>query len=783
MKWINKRAQALSQGAIRAMFDRANAMPDIISLGIGEPDLSTPGIVCDAAKQALDLGYTHYTPNSGLFSLRKAIAEKTYLKVLNYDPESEIIITNGGMGALSLLFLVLLNEGDEVLIQDPQWLNYVAQVNYCGGTVVRVPTSAAHNFEMQPETIEALLTPRTKVIMINTPNNPTGCVMSETALHKIAEIAVKHDLLVISDDVYNTLLYSGATAPSIASFPGMRERTVVVNSFSKSFAMTGWRIGFVAAPAEIIDRMTKCQENFNACANSIGQYACTVALDHPELANVICKTFAHRREVLLQGLATIDGIQYSCPDGAFYVFADISSFGISSAEFCNHLLDEEKVVCIPGSAFGACGEGFIRIAYALRIPFDRLQRCEYGKTRRSAVLTASELKQAGFKNDQLTELMARLEDYQAQPSCKAGKLASALLTDNGKLSCFGKNFELASPSLHTIRADTPLRTFIFSGTAQLIPQLADNPNVTLLDTNFQESYARLTIHVQRDSVLKTSRTGLQTTGALEALVLWLQVLLPELAQTHGRVLLVSYKRWARRIWELLDDECREMVFTAVIPESDETCLPYFGGVAGSNDFRNATAVVCLGLPRLEPKDYLYRALAVDPDGAHAKELAHANGPLERQPCVLDAQDTHLAHELVQMVFRSRLRCHGDTAPVELWLTQPPDAVLTLLGDYFGDCCFEKHSALPSECHSKLRTSKQRNGVQTNAARLYEAMLAVPAGGETTPALLREQSGLTRDQYKEAIRATSVQALLRTEFTTFGSGRSQRIRRSPSAAAA
>lgn len=217
------------------------------------------------------------------------IAEKSYIKGLHYDPTKEIIITNGGMGALSLLFLVLLNEGDEILIQDPQWLNYVAQVKYCNGTAVRVPTDIAHNFEMQGETIENLISPRTKAIMINTPNNPTGCVMSEDSLYRIAEIAVKHDLLVISDDVYNTLIYDGAAAPLIAAFPHMRERTVIVNSFSKSFAMTGWRIGFVAGPAEIVDRMTKCQENFNACANSVGQYACAVALDHPELSDMICK--------------------------------------------------------------------------------------------------------------------------------------------------------------------------------------------------------------------------------------------------------------------------------------------------------------------------------------------------------------------------------------------------------------------------------------------------------------------------------------------------------------
>lgn len=421
--------------------------------------------------------------------------------------------------------------------------------------------------------------------------------------------------------------------------------------------------------------------------------------------------------------------------------------------------------------------------HALRIPFSRLQRCERSKNRRSAVLTGSELEWAGFKHDDLAELLTRLEEYQAQRSSKAGKLATALLADNGKFSCFGKNFELASPSLHTIRADTPLRTFIFSGTAQLIPQLTDNPNVTLLDTNFQESYARLTIHVQRDSVLKTSRTGLQTTGALEALVLWLQVLLPELAQTHGRVLLVSYKRMARRVWELLGEECQQLVFTAVIPESGEACLPYFGGVAGSNAYRDATAVVCLGLPRLEPGDYLRRALAIDPDGSHAEELSHATEALERQPCALKMQDIHLAHELVQMVFRSRLRCHGDKAPIELWLTQPPDAVLALLHDYFGDCRFEKHNALPAECHSKLHTSKQRNGIQTNAARLYEALLAIPEGSETTPAQLREQTSLTQDQYKEAMRAASVRELFRTGFTTFGSGKNQKIRRAPTAKAA
>ena len=196
--------------------------------------MPTPKLVCEAAKEALDKGLTHYTPNAGTLSFRQAIAEKSYLKDLHYDPNTEIIVTNGGMGALSLLFLVLLEKGDEVLIQDPQWLNYVVQVAYCDGTAVRVPTDLEHNFEMQPETIEKLITPHTKALMINTPNNPTGSVMTCETLAKIAELAVKHDLLVISDDVYNTMFYAGEEAPCIAAFPGMKERTVIVNSFSKS---------------------------------------------------------------------------------------------------------------------------------------------------------------------------------------------------------------------------------------------------------------------------------------------------------------------------------------------------------------------------------------------------------------------------------------------------------------------------------------------------------------------------------------------------------------------
>lgn len=363
MDYRNEKSKALTQGAIRAMFDRACTMENVISMGIGEPDMPTPELVCSAGAEALRRGLTHYTPNAGTMQLRRAIAARSSVAPVGYDPATEIIITNGGMGALSLLFLVLLDDGDEILIQDPQWLNYAAQVKYCGGVPVRVPTTAADRFAMQPDVIESRITPRTKAIMVNSPNNPTGEVYTDAQLAAIADIAKRHDLLVISDEVYNTLLYTGGSYRSIAELPDMKQRTVVVNSFSKSYAMTGWRIGYAAGPAPIIDRMVKCQENFNACANAPGQYAACTALEHPELSEQLCAVFARRRNLLLDGLSEIDGIVCPKPEGAFYAFPDISAFGLTSQAFCELLLERKGVVCIPGSAFGACGEGHIRVAY------------------------------------------------------------------------------------------------------------------------------------------------------------------------------------------------------------------------------------------------------------------------------------------------------------------------------------------------------------------------------------------------------------------------------------
>lgn len=387
--FLNQRAGKLHQGAIREMFEKANAMQDVIGMGIGEPDMPTPEPICEAAVRALEAGHTHYTPNAGIRELREAIAARYEEKGLVYDPDRQIIVTNGGMGALSTLMLVVLDADDEVLIPDPQYLNHVTQAALCGGRAVRVPTDAAHNFEMQEADLRRMLTAHSKAILINSPCNPTGAVISEASLRMIAKTAAEYDLLVISDEVYDTLLYDGCAPLSIAQLPGMQARSVVINSCSKAFAMTGWRIGYAAGPAEIIRKMTQAQENLNACANAPGQFAAALAMRNPGFSEEIRAVFEERRRILLDELAIIPGLRFNRPQGAFYVFADVSAFGLSSREFCERLLDEEHVVCIPGSAFGACGEGYVRISYtrgadALREGAHRIgrfcARCAAGKT-------------------------------------------------------------------------------------------------------------------------------------------------------------------------------------------------------------------------------------------------------------------------------------------------------------------------------------------------------------------------------------------------------------------
>ena len=367
MDWINEKAKTLRQGAIRAMFDKASTMDNVISMGIGEPDMATPELVCSAGNEALEKGITHYTPNAGTPALRRAIAEKSNLKGVGYDPTTEIIITNGGMGALSLLFLGLLNPGDEVLIQDPQWLNYVAQVRYCGGEAVRVPTDLEHNFTMQPEAIEQRITPRTKALMINSPNNPTGSVMSRADMEQIAAIAKKHDLLIIADEVYNTLLYGTEPYLSIAELPGMKDRCVVINSFSKSYAMTGWRLGYACGPAPIIRIMTKIHQSAIMSAPTTSQYAAITALKECDgEIDRMRDEYNMRRRLVVKAFNDM-GLTCFEPRGAFYAFPCIKSTGMSSQDFCTKLLEQKHVAIIPGDAFGASGEGYARISYAYSV--------------------------------------------------------------------------------------------------------------------------------------------------------------------------------------------------------------------------------------------------------------------------------------------------------------------------------------------------------------------------------------------------------------------------------
>jgi len=380
---LSEKAVNMDQGAIRVMFDKASKMENIISMGIGEPNQDTHPDICRVCGEALLQGNTHYAPNAGVLKFRKAIAEKGLIAANMYDPETEIIVTNGGMGAFSLVMQVLLEPGDQVLIQDPQYLNFTTSVRYCGGVPVRVPTMAEDGFCMKAETIRELYVPgKTKLLILNSPNNPTGEVIPRDRLEEIAKVACELDLLVLSDEVYGTLLYDDAKPLSIAGFPGMKERTIVLNSMSKAFAMTGWRIGYAAGPRGIIDRMTKVQEYFNSCINTSSQIAAAYALEHPEFAETLRKDYCERRAVALAGIESIPGIKCNRPKGAFYLFPDISAFGMDSVTFCNRLLDEAKVVCVPGSAFGECGEGFMRVAYTrdkeqLNEAFERMKNfCE-----------------------------------------------------------------------------------------------------------------------------------------------------------------------------------------------------------------------------------------------------------------------------------------------------------------------------------------------------------------------------------------------------------------------
>ncbi len=365
MKSLSQRTQRISPSGIRKMFNMAYGMEDVISFSVGEPDFTAAPRIVEAACLCNQRGQTKYTPNAGLLELREKISEDLRKNDCHIDPDTEVIVTAGGMEALMIIMQVLLDPGDEVIIAEPYWSNYPEQVKLAGGVPHLVKVTEADEFVYHPEALRNAINEHTKAILLNTPANPTGAVTELPVLEQIAAIAKEFDLYVISDEVYQKFLYGGLTHRSIAALPGMKERTIIVNSFSKTYAMTGWRVGYAAGPSEIIGEMTKLHEDISACVNSSAQYGAMAALNgSDEEILKVRDTFDRRRKLLINGINSISGLSCIMPKGAFYAFPNISATGLSSDQFAASLLRSQQVVLIPGTAFGPDGEGFVRLSYA-----------------------------------------------------------------------------------------------------------------------------------------------------------------------------------------------------------------------------------------------------------------------------------------------------------------------------------------------------------------------------------------------------------------------------------
>ncbi len=376
--YASERVQTIPPSAIRRFFDIAATMQDVISLGIGEPDFDTPDAIVRAGIAALEGGATHYTSNSGLIELRRAIAEhmdKLYGQT--YNPASEVLITVGVSEALFLAMTALLDPGDEIIIPEPSFVSYVPTAMLIGARPVLVPTYAEDGFQVRPETIEAAITEKTRALLIASPNNPTGTVMSRERLNEIAAIAKKHDLIVISDEIYDRLVY-GVEHTCFASLPGMYQRTVVLQGFSKAYAMTGWRIGYILGPGELVGEMRKVHQYLIMSAPTVAQWAALKALEVGEpYVQEMRAEYDRRRRLMVTRLNAM-GLDCVEPQGAFYVFPSIRKTGMDDNTFAEKLLAEEKVAVIPGRGFGPSGMGFVRMSYAtayekLEIALDRIE--------------------------------------------------------------------------------------------------------------------------------------------------------------------------------------------------------------------------------------------------------------------------------------------------------------------------------------------------------------------------------------------------------------------------
>ncbi|WP_294503436.1 aminotransferase class I/II-fold pyridoxal phosphate-dependent enzyme [uncultured Victivallis sp.] len=363
-EFVAEHVKQLPKSGIRRFFDLVNTMDDVISLGVGEPDFVTPWTIRETGIFSLEKGHTSYTSNLGTPALRREVCryvEKNYH--VSYNPDNECIITIGVSEALDIAMRALLNPGDEVLYTEPCFVSYPAEVRMAHGVPVPVETRFEDEFALDPEMLRAKITPKTRVLLLNFPCNPTGAVMPVDKLRKVAEIAIEHDLVVITDEIYSELLYEGEHV-SIASLPGMRERTLFLHGFSKAFAMTGWRIGYACGPREIIDAMMKVHQYAIMCASTMAQEAALEALRNGEKEMARMRdSYCERRNLIVDGLNRI-GLECLLPKGAFYAFPSIRSTGLDSTEFAEQLLKAERVAVVPGVAFGACGEGFVRCCYA-----------------------------------------------------------------------------------------------------------------------------------------------------------------------------------------------------------------------------------------------------------------------------------------------------------------------------------------------------------------------------------------------------------------------------------
>lgn len=360
-----ERLDEVPESGIRRLFELASKRKGVISLGIGEPDFDTPQHIKDYAKEGLDKGYSHYTPNNGLKALRDAVAEKLRLENgIEADPERNIMITIGGNQAFLLSFSTFLKPGDEVLIPSPYFVTYWAIVKLLGGVPVEIPTTLEGEFRLDAKRLAKGVSSKTRCIIVNSPNNPTGTVLRKKDLDGIADVAIEHDLKVVSDEVYEKLVYSGERHLSMASLKDMAERTITVNSFSKTYAMTGWRIGYCVADEATISRMVKFQMFLAACPVSYGQYAVAKAMGDPRSGasvETMRREYQARRDYIYRRLRGIPGVEVVKPQGAFYIFPRIGGDDIATSE---RILSEAKVVVIPGSSFGTYGKGHLRLCYA-----------------------------------------------------------------------------------------------------------------------------------------------------------------------------------------------------------------------------------------------------------------------------------------------------------------------------------------------------------------------------------------------------------------------------------